>query len=39
MTSVLEVDGKKMFKILTWYDNETSYVSQYVRTLKHLAEL
>ena len=39
MTSELEVDGKKLFKILTWYDNEMSYVSQYVRTFKHLINL
>ena len=39
MTSSLEVDGKKMFKVITWYDNENSYVSQYVRTLKYFANL
>lgn len=36
MTSVLEVDGKQMVKILTWYDNEMSYTSQMVRTVKLL---
>lgn len=35
MTKELNVDGKKMFKIITWYDNENSYVSQYVRVLRH----
>ena len=39
MTKELKVDGKSMFKIITWYDNENSYVSQYVRTFKHLINL
>lgn len=39
MTSVVEVDGKKLFKVLTWYDNENSYVSQFVRTFKHFVSL
>ncbi|MFP4077785.1 MAG: type I glyceraldehyde-3-phosphate dehydrogenase, partial [Candidatus Izemoplasmataceae bacterium] len=37
-TSVLEVDGKQMVKVLAWYDNEMSYVAQMVRTMKLLAE-
>ncbi len=36
MTRVMEVDGKQMVKILTWYDNEMSYTAQMVRTIKHL---
>ncbi|AZG68583.1 type I glyceraldehyde-3-phosphate dehydrogenase [Mycoplasma struthionis] len=39
LTDILEVDGKKMYKVYSWYDNESSFVSQYVRTLKHLAKL
>ena len=39
MTSELAVDGKKLFKLLTWYDNENSYVSQYVRVFKHMINL
>lgn len=39
LTQVLEVDGKKLFKVVAWYDNENSYVSQYVRTLKYFADL
>ncbi len=39
MTKELEVNGKKMFKILTWYDNEASYVAQYVRVFKHVIKL
>ncbi len=39
MTKELEVDGQKMFKLITWYDNESSYVSQYVRTFKYFINL
>ncbi len=38
-TAVLEVDGKKMFKVIAWYDNEMSYTAQLVRTLKYLATI
>lgn len=38
-TSELNVDGKKLFKLITWYDNENSYVSQFVRTFKHFINL
>jgi len=38
LTKEVESDGKKMFKIISWYDNESSYVSQYVRTLLHLVK-
>ncbi|MCU4117141.1 type I glyceraldehyde-3-phosphate dehydrogenase [Mycoplasma zalophi] len=39
LTSVIEVDGKKLYKVFGWYDNEQSFVSQYVRVLKHVLEL
>lgn len=39
LTQVMEVDNKKLFKVVAWYDNENSYVSQYVRTLKYFANL
>ena len=39
MASELSVDGKKLFKLISWYDNENSYVSQYVRTFKHMINL
>ena len=39
MTKELNVDGKKLFKLISWYDNENSYVSQYVRTFKHFINL
>ncbi len=35
-TRILEVDGKQMVKIITWYDNEMSYTAQMVRTIKYL---
>ncbi len=38
-TSVMEVDGKQLVKVISWYDNEMSYTAQMVRTLKHFAEL
>ncbi|PZW00587.1 type I glyceraldehyde-3-phosphate dehydrogenase [Metamycoplasma auris] len=39
LTQALEVDGKKLYKVYAWYDNESSFVNQYIRTLKHLANL
>ena len=39
MTKELLVDGKKLFKVFAWYDNESSYVAQFVRTLKYFANL
>ncbi|UWD33938.1 type I glyceraldehyde-3-phosphate dehydrogenase [Mesomycoplasma molare] len=39
LTKVMSVDGKNLYKIYTWYDNELSYVSQYVRVLKHISKL
>ena len=32
-------DGKTLVKVVSWYDNENSYVSQMVRTIKYLAGL
>ncbi len=37
MTKVMEVDGKKLVKVLAWYDNEMSYVAQMVRSMQVLA--
>ena len=39
LTSVLEVDGKQLVKVVAWYDNEMSYTCQMIRTAKHLIEL
>ncbi len=38
-TKVMDVDGKQLVKIITWYDNEHSFTSQMIRTLKYFAEL
>lgn len=36
-TKVMDVDGKQMVKIITWYDNEMSYTAQMIRTVKLVA--
>lgn len=36
LTKVLEVDGKQLVKIVSWYDNEMSYTSQMIKTMKVL---
>lgn len=36
---IVKKDGTKLYKVISWYDNESSYVSQFVRTLKKFAEL
>jgi len=38
-TLVMEVDGKQLVKVISWYDNEASFTYQMIRTLKHFAEL
>ncbi len=32
-------DGKTQVQVVAWYDNENSYTSQMVRTIKYMAEL
>ena len=39
LTSVLEVDGKQLVKVVAWYDNEMGYSAQMVRTAKYLETL
>lgn len=39
LTSVNEVDGKQLVKVVAWYDNEMGYSSQMVRTAKYLMEI
>lgn len=39
LTSVLTVNNKNLYKIYAWYDNESSFVHQYIRTLKHMIKL
>ena len=38
-TKVITVGDTQMVKTVSWYDNEMSYVSQLVRTVKHFAGL
>ena len=38
LTKVMNVNGKQLVKVGSWYDNEMSYTSQLVRTLKYLGE-
>ncbi len=37
-TSVLDVDGKQLVKVVAWYDNEMGYSTQMVRTAKYLMQ-
>ncbi len=39
LTKKVEADGKSLYKIITWYDNEMSYVNQLVRTILHFIKL
>ena len=36
LTSIVEVDGKQLVKVVSWYDNEMGYSAQMVRTAKYL---
>ncbi len=38
-TKVITVGDKQLVKTVSWYDNEMSYVSQLVRTVKYFAKL
>ncbi len=39
-TKVTDLEnGKTLVKVVSWYDNENSYTSQMVRTIKYFAEL
>lgn len=39
-TAVMDLEGgKTLVKVVSWYDNENSYTSQMVRTIKYVAEL
>ena len=38
MVSKME-DGNSLVQVVSWYDNENSYTSQMVRTIKYFAEL
>lgn len=39
LTMALDVDGKKTYKVFTWYDNESSYVSQLIRVVNYVGNL
>ena len=39
LTSILEVDGKQLVKVVAWYDNEMGYSNQMVRTAKYLMNI
>ena len=36
LTSIVDVDGKKLVKVVAWYDNEMGYSAQMVRTASKL---
>lgn len=38
-TKIMEVNGEQLVKVASWYDNEMSYTSQLIRTLKYFANL
>lgn len=39
MTAEVSANGQKLFKVLSWYDNEMSYVAQMVRTIGYIGTL
>lgn len=39
LSMVLQNKAGKQFKLFAWYDNESSYVAQYVRVVKYLVSL
>lgn len=39
LTKIIDVNGEQLVKVVSWYDNEMSYVSQLVRTAKYFASL
>lgn len=38
-TKIMEVDGKQLVKVFSWYDNESSFTAQMIRSLKYFAQL
>ncbi len=36
LTNIVEVDGKKLVKVVAWYDNEMGYTAQMMRCAKRL---
>ncbi|WP_027123835.1 type I glyceraldehyde-3-phosphate dehydrogenase [Mycoplasmoides pirum] len=35
LTSIVEANGKRLYKLFSWYDNESSYVSQLCRVIQY----
>ncbi|WP_215737904.1 type I glyceraldehyde-3-phosphate dehydrogenase [Mesomycoplasma hyorhinis] len=38
LTKFIDVNGKRLYKLYAWYDNESSFVAQYVRVALHFAK-
>ena len=36
LTTVLDVEGKQLVKVVAWYDNEMGYTSQMMKTAKRM---
>ena len=36
LTTVLDVFGKQLIKVVAWYDNEMGYTTQMMKTAKRL---
>ncbi len=39
LTAMMDVDGKKLYKVVSWYDNEMSYTYQLVRLADFIANM
>lgn len=37
LTSIIEANGQRLYKVYSWYDNEASYVAQLCRVVKYFA--
>ena len=36
LTNVVDVNGKKLYKLVAWYDNELGYTCQMLRTAREM---
>lgn len=39
LTTLMDIDGKQLVKIVAWYDNEMSYTNQLVRLASYIAKM
>lgn len=39
LTNFVEANGQRLYKVYTWYDNESSFVNQYIRVALYLLKL